>query len=52
MFKMKILYIDIFYIYIDQKLLKLCLTEINDLNKNIDRNRYTYEIVLWTLNNF
>jgi len=40
MFKMQILYIYIFYIYMDQKLLKLCLIEINKLNKNIDRNRY------------
>ena len=47
MFKMQILFIYIFYIYIDQKLLKLCLIEIDKLNKKIDRNRYTYEIVLW-----
>ncbi len=40
MFKMQILYIYILYIYMDQKLLKLCLIEINKLNKNIDRNRY------------
>ena len=39
MFKMQILCIYIFYIYMDQKLLKLlklCLIEIDKLNKKIN----------------
>ena len=39
-FKMKILYICIFYYQMNPEFIKLCLIEINELNKNIDRNRY------------
>lgn len=39
MFIMQILYICIF-ILMNQELIKLCLIEINKLNKNINKNRY------------
>jgi len=37
---MKILHIFIFYTYMNQELIKLCLIEIYKLNQKINRNRY------------
>ena len=39
-FKMKILHIFIFYTYMNQELIKLCLIEINKLNNKININMY------------